>query len=109
MSKIHGYSSKRDSDKIRGYAIKGGGALKIDETKQIIVGIIDSYGYVDSCVSYLNNIKSHSDLYPSNIFKRWTWWGNSGIEVSPISSEFDVEDFDKVEQHLQRKYGILTK
>ena len=80
--------------------------MKIDQSKVFLTGIIDSYGSVHSTIVYLTSIKSHEDLYPHNIFKRWTWWGNSGINVSPMSDEFDIEDFDKVKSHLKRKYNI---
>jgi len=83
--------------------------MKIDGKKQFITGIIDSDGFVDSLPVYLNNITSHEYLFPHNIFKRWTWWENSGVNVSPMSDDFDIEDFDKVYNHLKRKYNIIVR
>jgi hypothetical protein len=82
--------------------------MKIDDRHEYIIGVIDSRGVVMSVKSNIDEQLTHSALYPTTIFKRWTWWGHQGIDVSAISSDFDVEDFDRVEKHLKRKYGIIT-
>jgi len=80
--------------------------MKIDDTNSYIIGIIDSHGAVHSTVSTYEEELTHGAVYPSNIFKRWNWWGHRGVEASVISSKFDDEDYGKIERHLKRKYNI---
>jgi len=81
--------------------------MKINDSYEYIVGIIDSYGAVHSKVSNLDEQYTHSNLFPSNIFKRWSWHRHTDLTVSVLSSKFDDEEIDKVVRHLKRKYGII--
>ena len=84
--------------------------IKINFKNTFIIGIIDSHGAVHSKLINISSGENHESVYPSQIFKRWSWWDNhKGIEVSVLSSKFDEEDFDKIERHLKRKYGIKFK
>jgi len=78
-----------------------------------IVGIIDSYGAVHSkfCPLYGKGItdgglKTHEELFPRNIMKRWRWSYSDGINQSSLSSDLDVEDWDKIQRHITRKFRI---
>lgn len=72
-----------------------------------IVGVIDAYGAVHSeFVELGEKDPFHSDLFPSNFFKRWRWSYDKGLTESVLSSSFDVEDWDKVQRHVIKKYRI---
>lgn len=74
--------------------------------KGFIVGIIDNYGAVHSKFVKTNDDLSHESLFPSKIFKRWRWTYHNSLEKSVLSSDFDIEDWDKVERHITKKYRI---
>lgn len=73
-----------------------------------IIGIIDSYDNVESTIYPLskNNIPTHSDLYPSNTFKRWRWSFSNELESFINISDFNIEDWDRVRNHIESRYGI---
>ena len=84
--------------------------MKVDFSCSHIIGIIDSYDSVHSKIIHADNVLTHTDIWQNNIFKRWSCWDEgSGFQISPISSKFDVEDFDKIEQHLKCEYNIDIK
>ena len=73
-----------------------------------IVGIIDSYGAVHSkfCPLHDGGLKSHEELFHSNIMKRWRWSYSDGVSNSCLSTRLDVEEWDKVFRHITRKFRI---
>ena len=73
-----------------------------------IVGVIDAYGSVSSKFVKLGVDAScmHGDIFPGNYFKLWRWSFDNSIERSPMSSEFDIEDWDKIKRHITKKYRI---
>jgi len=73
-----------------------------------IVGIIDSYGAVHSAVIDISELseKTHEAVFPGNYFKRWRWDYNNGLVPSILSSDFDLEEWDKIRSHLTDIYTI---
>ena len=74
--------------------------------KGFIVGVIDSYGAVHSKFVDIKEIYSHEVLFPMQTFKRWRWSFSDCFDSSILSNPFDIEDWDKIERHLTKKYGI---
>lgn len=69
-----------------------------------IVGIIDAYGCVHSKFDMKCNM--HGDLFPMQTHKRWRWCLSSCFDTSIDQKDFTEEDWDKIQRHITRKYGI---
>jgi len=68
-----------------------------------ILGVVDSYGAVHS--EYITSeTKCHEDLWPGVTHCCWRW--NHNNSVFCIFGKPSEEDFDKIQRHLSRKYGL---
>jgi len=74
----------------------------------IIIGIIDNYGAVHSkFFSIDDDQQTHEELWPTRRTKRWRWTFSNCFNTSILSDEkLNIEDWDKIRQHLTRNYGI---
>jgi len=75
-----------------------------------IVGIIDSYGAVHSVLDPMTNKKSiyHDRVYFGVFHRKWFWNKHRGIFMWD-SELWDIEDIEKVKNHLKREYQIDGK
>lgn len=73
-----------------------------------ILGVIDSYGAVHSTLFNFMKVDvssyTHEKLYP-NTLKKWRWDRKDSAHTF-LDDEFDIEDWDKVFNHLARVYDI---
>lgn len=78
----------------------------------VIVGVIDNHGIVHSGLYICGEDEelTHYDLWPHIRHKKWRWSADGGIKMSTnmIKQEdkFDVGDFDKIIQHIRKKYAL---
>ena len=72
-----------------------------------IIGAIDAYGAIHSEGFDYNkdDVPMHGDLYPNIFHKRWRW-ALSGINKSGDWTDSDIEEFDRIVQHISKKYKI---
>ena len=70
-----------------------------------VLGIIDSYGAVDSKTMLLSdrNVSDTHETYWPNTLKRWRWSPGDGfIDVAGREpDEFDTEEMDMIVRHLE--------
>ena len=80
--------------------------MNIDEIIWVI-GIVDAYGAVHSKIINMNDKHgdmTHGELWPGNL-KRWRWSMSEGltwIVGSSVPSDFDIEEQDAIERHLEK-------
>jgi len=79
----------------------------MDTDRLWVIGVIDTYDAVHSeGFDFFDDIPYHGDLYPNIVHKRWRWTASEGIERSRDDEEYSSEEFDRIIQHISKKYKV---
>jgi hypothetical protein len=70
-----------------------------------IVGIVDAYGAVHS-QNTGDEIGFHEDFWPGQTHCQWRWDHRGSIHALVAESRPNVEQFDAIQRHLTRRYGL---
>lgn len=71
-----------------------------------IIGIVDSYGSVDSRIIDRLDEENHAEVWPGNTHCRWRWDRRSSLHWFVSDYKPNEEEQDHIRRHLTRKYGI---
>lgn len=69
-----------------------------------VIGIIDSYGAVHSL--FTKDVENHSLYWPATNCVKWRWSFSQGIWWITRETAPDSVQFDAIQRHLSRKYGL---
>ena len=76
-----------------------------------IVGYVDHFDVVHSRIFSLREyeetgtIKTHCDVF-GMVLKGWRWDFDKGLDATIGDKNLDVEDFDRIREHLKEMYDM---